>query len=268
MNSELFLKISQGEERVERIKAFLVFPVAAFQLAIMSGGVRTDKLMPDTQLCGGFLKKGLYIPFAVRKAVCKFKAVVGLDTFHTNTSVVIPFHQSLQKIGRGVGGLFWVGGQKAESGELINGGILEQAQFRVSDAAARDDLHIHLNLFSRMSHLLVMFWRISLFLLLLWEHPQLAHNPKQAFGSAGIATLFQAVPQLHQAELWITTAHIPNQLQFRFGMLVWMSVRPPGLTGQRFHVPIPASPPEVDIGSAPVVLPASTAYTVFLCILH
>ena len=40
--------------------------------------------MLDTQLCGSFLKKGLYIPFAGGKAICKFKTVVGLDAFHTN----------------------------------------------------------------------------------------------------------------------------------------------------------------------------------------
>ena len=44
MNSELFLKVIQREERADRIKAFLVFPVAAFHLAIMSGRVRTDQL--------------------------------------------------------------------------------------------------------------------------------------------------------------------------------------------------------------------------------
>ena len=47
MDSELFLKVRQREERVERIKAFLVFPVAAFHLAVMSGCVGTDKFMPD-----------------------------------------------------------------------------------------------------------------------------------------------------------------------------------------------------------------------------
>ena len=62
MNSELFLKVIQREERADRIKAFLAFPVAAFDLAIMSGRVRTDQLVLDAQLSGGFLKKGGNIP--------------------------------------------------------------------------------------------------------------------------------------------------------------------------------------------------------------
>lgn len=42
MNSELFLKISQGEERVNGIKAFLVLSAAALCFAVMSWRVRTD----------------------------------------------------------------------------------------------------------------------------------------------------------------------------------------------------------------------------------
>jgi len=57
MNSELFLKVSQREERMDRIKAFLIFPVATFHLAIMSGSVRANQFMLDTQLSGGFLKR-------------------------------------------------------------------------------------------------------------------------------------------------------------------------------------------------------------------
>ncbi len=45
MHSELFLKVRQREERADRIKAFLVFPVAALYLAIMSGRVWADELM-------------------------------------------------------------------------------------------------------------------------------------------------------------------------------------------------------------------------------
>ena len=42
MNGKLFLKVSQREERVDRIKAFLVFPVAALHFAIMPGRVRAN----------------------------------------------------------------------------------------------------------------------------------------------------------------------------------------------------------------------------------
>lgn len=223
MDSKLFLKVSQREERVDRIKAFLVFLMAVLDLAIMLGRVRTNELVLDAKIMGSFLKKGLDIP------------------------ADIPLHQPFQKVSRGAGGLLWIGGQEAELGELINGGVLEQTQLRVSDAAAGDDLHIHLDSFSRMGHLLVRFWCISLFLLL-WEHPQFAHDAEQVLRAAGVAALFRAVPQLHQAELWIAAAHIPDQLQFRSGMLVRIVVRPLGLAGQGLYTSTPAGSPEVDIG--------------------
>lgn len=43
MNSELFLKDIQREEGVDRIKAFLVYSVAALYLAIMPGRVKTKR---------------------------------------------------------------------------------------------------------------------------------------------------------------------------------------------------------------------------------
>ena len=268
MDSELFLKVSQREERTNRIEAFLVFPVAAPYFSVVSWGVRADELVADAKISGSLFKKGLDIPFAVGKTVCKFKTVVGLNTFHTDTPAGIPLHQPLQKVSGGVGRLLRIGGQKTESGELVNGGILEQAQLRVSNAAAGNDLHIHLDSFSRTSHLLVRLWCVSLFLLFLREHPQFTQDSKQALRPAGIAALLQTVPQLHQAELRIAAAHVPNQLQLRFCVLVRMTVRTPGPAGQRLHAPIPASTPEIDIGPASVVLPAGPADTIFLRIFH
>ena len=95
MNGKLFVKVSQREERVGRIKAFLVLSVAALYLAIMSGRVRTDQLVPDAQLSGSFLKKSLNVPFAVGKTVGKLKTVVSLDAFHADASAGIPLHQPL-----------------------------------------------------------------------------------------------------------------------------------------------------------------------------
>ena len=155
MISELFLKVIQGEEKADRIKAFLVFPVATLHLAIMSGRVRTDQLMLDAQPSGGFLKKGGDIPFTVGKTVCKFKTVVSLGTFHTDTSAGIPLHQFLQEVRGGVSRLRLIGRQEAELGDLANGGMLKQAKRRVCHTLSGDHLHIHLSLFSRTSHLLV-----------------------------------------------------------------------------------------------------------------
>ena len=116
--------------------------------------------------------------------------------------------------------------------------------------------------------MLVRFRSFSLFLLLLWKHAQSAHNSRQALGPAGVAPLFEAVPQLDQAQIGIAAAHIPDQLQFCFGMLVWMAVRTPRLAGQGLHTPVPASPPEVDIRPALIVFPAGPADAIFLRVFH
>ncbi len=137
MDSELLLKVIQRGERVGSIKAFLVFPVTSFDLSVMSGRVRTNVFMLNAQLSSGFLEKGLDIPFTVRKMVSKFKTVVGLDTFHMDTSSGIPFHQPFQEVCGGAGGLLGISGQEAELGKLINGGILK---LRVCNTLSGDNL--------------------------------------------------------------------------------------------------------------------------------
>lgn len=82
MDSKLFLKIDQGEESMDRIETFLVFPVTALHLAVLSGCVRTEG-----------------------KAVRKFKAVISLDTLDMNSPACIPSHQPSQEVRRGVGRL-------------------------------------------------------------------------------------------------------------------------------------------------------------------
>ena len=114
MNGKLFLKVRQREERPDRIKAFLIFPVAAFHLAIVSGCVRANQFMLNPQLGGGFFKKGLDIALTAGKTVGKLKTIVSLDTFHMDAPAGIPLHQPFQKVGRGIGGLLRIGGQEAE----------------------------------------------------------------------------------------------------------------------------------------------------------
>lgn len=47
VGSELPAKVVEGIEGMVVVKAFLVFPVAAFHLAVVAGRVRTDQLVPD-----------------------------------------------------------------------------------------------------------------------------------------------------------------------------------------------------------------------------
>ena len=124
-----------------------------------------------------------------------------------------------------------IGSQEAKPCELINGGVLEQAQLRVRNTPAGHYFHIYLYPLTGIGHLLVGLGFIGRLLLRLRKQAQLPHDPEQALRPAGIAPLPQAVPQFHHAQVW-------------------------------------ASLPKVDVRSALVVLPVGAADAIFLCVFH
>ena len=63
-------------------KTFLVFPVAAFHLAVVAGRIGADQLVANTQLCCGGLKQGRLVAPAAGESVGDLKAVVRLHTFN------------------------------------------------------------------------------------------------------------------------------------------------------------------------------------------
>ena len=168
------------------------------------------------------------MPLAVGKAVGELKTIACLDTLHPDASAGIPLPQLFQEIGRGISGLLRVGSQKAQTCELVNGGVLVQTQFRVGDTTTWDYLHIYRYPLPWIRYLLIGLWLVDWFLLGL---PQLAHDPEQALWTAGVASEPQTMPQFHHAQFGITAAHIPDQLQFCLGVLVWMTMGPPGSAG-------------------------------------
>ena len=76
------------------------------------------------------------------------------------------------------------------------------------------------------------------------------------------------MPQFDHPQSWIPTAHVTNELQLGFHVLIRMTVRASGLAGEGRHTSIPTLLPEVDVRPAFVVLSAGTANAVFLGILH
>ena len=97
MNSELFCKVIQGLKAVAGVKPFLILPVAALHLVVMTRCVRTNELMPDTQLGNSGLKQDGQVMLAVGKTVGELKSIVRLDTLHADTSASIPLEQLFQK---------------------------------------------------------------------------------------------------------------------------------------------------------------------------
>lgn len=97
VNSELFCKVIQGLKAVAGVKPFLILPVAALHLVVMTWCVRTNELMPDTQLGNSGLKQDGQVMLAVGKTVGELKSIVRLDTLHADTSASIPLEQLFQK---------------------------------------------------------------------------------------------------------------------------------------------------------------------------
>ena len=194
MGSKLFCEVIERVKAVAGVEAFLVLPVAAFYLAVVAGRIGADKLVPYAKLGGSSLKQGGQASPAVGKAVGKLKAVIGLDALHPDAPAGVPLEQPFQEISGGVGALFRIGSQEAKPGELINGGVLEQAKSRVCDTPAGHDLHIHLYPLAWMGHLLIRLGLVCFLLLGSRKHPQFTHDPEQAFRAAGVATFPQTVP--------------------------------------------------------------------------
>ena len=90
VNGELLGKVIDGIKGVGIVEAFLIFAVAAFDLAVVSGSIGTYELVSNAELSGGVLKESGNIPFGVGKAVGKLKAIVGLDALDVNAPAGIP----------------------------------------------------------------------------------------------------------------------------------------------------------------------------------
>ena len=229
------------------VKALLILTVAALDFSVMPRRVRPDQLVPDAQFSSGFLEQRRQIALTVREAVGKLEPVVRLNTLHLDTSAGVPRPQPAQEVRRGIGGLLWIGRQEAEPCEFIDGGVLEQAQLRIRDTAARHNFDVHLHTLSGVCHLLVRLWFVRTFRLFGRKQAHFAHDAEQAFRAAGVAALSQTVPKFDHAQRRIAAAHIADELQLGLRVLVWMAVRPSGLAGQGRHTTVPALLPEVDI---------------------
>ena len=81
-----------------------------------------------------------------------------------------------------------VGAGEAIAGELVDSGVLVELEFRVGDAAARDDLDVDLDALTGVRHLLIRLGDVLLLPLLDREHAESAHDSVERFHTAGITT--------------------------------------------------------------------------------
>ena len=234
MHSELSIEVGKRVETMGVVEATLILTVAALYLAIVTGRIGTNQLVPNAQLCSGFLKERDQFTVGLSKAVGKLKSVVSLDTFDGKA---VPFEESicfLQKVRRGVGALFIVSSQVPQPRKLVDGGILKES-LPGRTARARNNLDVNLNTLAGIGHLLIGFRAVRLLFGLLRQSTHTFQYPVQAFRAARIPALLEPAPQVDESQIGISPPHIPNQLQFRLCMLIGMRMRPLGTIGQRFN---------------------------------
>ena len=122
MGNELSGEVIQGVKATARIEALLILAVTSLHFSVMAWSVGADELVTDTKLGGSGLKQSRDIPLAVRETIGKFKAVIRLDAFHADSSILL--EQLFQKIRRDIGGVLRVGSQEAQACKLVNSSVL------------------------------------------------------------------------------------------------------------------------------------------------
>ena len=131
VGGKLFLKVIERIEGMGFIETPLVFTMTAFNFAVVSWGVRTDKFMTDIQLNCGLFKKSKFI-FGCCEAVGKFAAIVCLYTFGPYPMMLNQAAAFFRKSAEEVGRLLWISPQEPQTGKLVYGGILEKTLAAVS----------------------------------------------------------------------------------------------------------------------------------------
>jgi hypothetical protein len=176
-------------------------------------------------------------------------------------------HNPEEKEVRRICRLLRISAQDPKAGVLVNSGVLKESQVRIGYAFTGNDLHINLNSFSGMGHLLVRFRLIGIFLLHYHEPLTPEHSP-EGFNASGVSSFAQFAPEFDHAKTRIAAFHIVDKLQLRRRVLIRMMVWASRFRAKRFNASIPAVQPEVDVGSSPVVLSAGLAYAMCCCVLH
>lgn len=192
-------------------KGVLILPMDALDLAVVSGRVGADELMPDARTLYGGLKQGGQIAAGVGEAVGELKAVVSLDALDLNAAAFQPGSSPEQKVGEGISGLLLIGPQETQTGELADSSVLEQPQLRVGDAGSGNNLDVYLHTLAKTGHLLIGFGMIGRLLFGLRGQAELAQDTEQALRPPGVTSFLQPKPEFRESRVWISTAHIPDK---------------------------------------------------------
>ena len=174
------------------IAVTFVLALCTFVVVQFSGSKHywKDIFWPDVP----FLLKCPVPLMPVIEFVGKFETIISLNAFNGNPLFLKLIHYSEEKQVRRIGGLFGISTQNPEAGVFIDGGVLKQSQIRISNTFTGNDLHIDLDSFTGMSHLLIGFGLVRIFLFDCYE-PFAFQNPPKGFNASGVPTCSQLAPK-------------------------------------------------------------------------
>ena len=229
-----------------RIKTFIIFPMAALYLPVVTRGKGTDDFVLYPMCFQVLLEEGRLVPVR-SKAVGEFRPIIRLDALDGDGE---RFYEVFHKLRGRIGAVFLKGFHEAPSGILVNGSVLEELlpnDPAVFEAGERDEFHIHLNMLPGILHSLIGL-RDVLWIGWMYGHDALFFEEAVESGDgAGITALPEFDPEDDQSGIRVTAAHIRDKFFFLWGMLVGVMVRPSGAVTEGIHGAVKAAFPAVDI---------------------
>jgi hypothetical protein len=150
----LIKEILETVERMNVVESFLVFPVAALHFPVVTRSKGADGFVCDAKGGGCSFKEIRFWNGTPPKLVREFQPIIGLNTTDRDPVLSVEIDGSQKKDGGRVRALFLESHQEAQSGKLINGGVLVESFSRqaVGAAGGRNELDIELEFFTRKGH--------------------------------------------------------------------------------------------------------------------
>ena len=250
------------------VEVFVVFAMAAFNLAVVPWREDTDELVPDTEIVKRFLKESGAHCFRAVHPVSELRAVVRLDALNGEGKLL---HAMTDKLGGRIGAVLFEGFEIAKAAVFVNEGelVVAAVELRFADKAGDgDELYVDLYPLTGILHLLV--WLGDIFRI--WQlYRHLSALLKEAIQTGNgslIAALPELYPEYHQPGVGVSAPHVVYELDLFGTVLVWMTVWAVRAILQRLQRAVIAFHPTVNVLPVCPVPYCRCRDAVFLCVVN
>lgn len=247
------------------IKFLVVFSVAALYLAVVPGRIRANQLVADAKASQLPFKQGRLFTSFGQKPAGELSAIVCLYAFN---QIGEALDDMAEKHSRGIGAVFLKCFKIAKAAVFIQESILEPLcrLLLAHNAGLRNKFDVNLYSLARILHLLVGLWDIFGIGLLYSHGVSLSQKPVQSGDRTFVSSLSQLYPEYDDPSMWISAAHIQDELDFFRRVLVGMAVGPVRSVFQRGKGSVIAFAPAIDILPVCVIADSGFCHAIFLCI--